>query len=442
MSKSSIRSLRVQASQSVDVSFNMPGVIAWQNYDHATQRGIAYLGQRVAAVDLETLIYGMLNQPAGGDDGLLKFGTAGIRGQVRSRSMFALRNEALGATLDRMLQQRRGAWRARLKYGTQTQVLLQSFVPAMIDHLSRMEAAGAKRFAELDAAYGAGAVIKQLTTRSSASSSVSKTTVHPVTTLSSELDEGTLQPAHPIQTDIVEVKGGTETLVQRQRTPRTLAVPATLDAGAWKAVTGPFETQTVKTDAAGPQDMVSDLQTFSHPKLENEFGHHQAMAALLPERLRHETNALSMAETAEIMASELAAMDLEIRGLQLNFVHTHLTPPVGGIITGIFKDIGESVEPGEPVVRIENDSVVFIVGRVQHQGQLWVGRSVEFRLASVFEDGSAVTIAGDIVAIRGHEADNDEWELIVRIQNPDSGGRPLLPLNYHLDPDTDGFKPL
>jgi hypothetical protein len=50
MTRSAIRSLRVQASQSVDLSFNMPGVIGWQNYDHNTQKGNSYIGKRTNCV--------------------------------------------------------------------------------------------------------------------------------------------------------------------------------------------------------------------------------------------------------------------------------------------------------------------------------------------------------------------------------------------------------
>ncbi len=40
-----------------------------------------------------------------------------------------------------------------------------------------------------------------------------------------------------------------------------------------------------------------------------------------------------------------------------------------------------------------------------------------------------------MVAIRGHDADNDEWEVVIQIANPQTTGGRLLPLNYAFDRD-------
>jgi biotin carboxyl carrier protein len=436
--------MRLQASQSVDVAFNMAGIVGAQNHDHAAHTGPAFLGQRVARFDLAAQVYARLAELHATDEGLLRFGSAEISTLLRPNALFALRNEALGAALDQLIQQRRAAFRDRFKHRAAIQTLMSQTIPDLLTHLAGMRTSGEQRFQLLDAEYGAGSVVKTTVTRTTAPTTTSRTRVNPVSTVSAELDGSDVALQRPIQTEVFEVKNGgaQEDIVQRQKTPRTVGVPSVLSGGAWRAATTPFETQVVETTVAAAQEMTSELQAFSHPKLENAFGFHQTMAALLPEVLRHKTTELKLADIAEIMASELQILDLEVRTLQLNYVHSHLTAPIDGLITAVFKDVGESVEPGEPVLRIENDRVVLFVGRIQHQGRLSVGRNARLVLGSVFEDGSTQTIEGTIVAIRGHEADNDEWEIVIRTDNPIVDGSPLLPLQYSLDPDTDRLEPL
>lgn len=440
MAKSSIRSLRVQASQSVDLAFNMPGVIAWQNYDHTALSGPANLGQRVAKFDVEGQVYPVLNTPHSTIDGMLKYDASELAQLLKPNSLFVIRNAGLGASLDQMLQQRRGAYLDKFKHRSAIQTQVSAFVPAMIAHLTAMRTAGTSRFQQIDAAYGAGSVEKTTKTQTTAPITTSKTSVNPVSTITTAINKGG-DPIDDFITTTVNDGGGAA--VQSQTTPRTVGAPATLQGKKWTPAEMPFDTQIVETRTAGPQDMISDLPAYSHPKLENVFGYNQAMVALLPELLRQQTTELKLADISTILSSELNAMDLEVRNLQLNFVHTYLAAPLDGIVTGVFKDVGETVEPGEPVIRIENDTTIFVVGRVQHQGPLWVNRQVAIDLKSIFDDGTSLQISGPIVAIRGHENDNDEWEIIFRCQNPTSrSGQKVLPLNYHFDPDTDIFNAL
>ena len=138
------------------------------------------------------------------------------------------------------------------------------------------------------------------------------------------------------------------------------------------------------------------------------------------------------------LSRELDAVDLGIRTLQVNLVHTFLFAPFTGLITAIYKDLGESVEPGEPVLRIENDDHLFFVGVVQHRGQVWPGRMAKISLGSVFEDDSLQnTVDAKVLSVRGHSSDGDEWDLLLEAANPKTGGRNTLPINYQLDPQTD-----
>ncbi|WP_165505607.1 HlyD family secretion protein [Rhizobium leguminosarum] len=390
---------------------------------------------------MEVLIYSLLGEVDARDGSLLKWGGDDISRQLRPYSLFVLRNGGLAASLDQMRQQRRGAFLDKFKHIAAIKAKMMLFVPEMKAHLAAMKATGANRFNQLDMAYGAGGVVKTSTTRTTAPNATSITKVNPVSTITSAVDTAGAAITSEIETEVFDTHDPSNPKpVQSQKTPRTVGVPATYQGGKWNPEVAAFETQTVETRVVGTQDMVSELPAYSHPKLENEFGYRQAMVSVLPELLRQETTELKLNDLDAIMGAELAAMDLEVRTLQLNYVHTHLTSPLDGLITGIFKDVGETVEPGEPVLRIENDRKILIVGRVQYQGVLYVGRTFTIDLKSVFEDGTTKSLPGTVVAIRGHENDNDEWDIIVKCDNlVDAGGRPLLPLNYHFDPDTDSF---
>lgn len=62
---------------------------------------------------------------------------------------------------------------------------------------------------------------------------------------------------------------------------------------------------------------------------------------------------------------------------------------------------------------------------------------MKMTLKSVFDDKKSRILDGKLLSIRGHEKDNDEWDLVLEIKNPKADGRPLLPVNYQFDPNTD-----
>jgi len=52
-----------------------------------------------------------------------------------------------------------------------------------------------------------------------------------------------------------------------------------------------------------------------------------------------------------------------------------------------------------------------------------------------FESGEPARLEGPIVSIRGHDADNDEWEIVIRANNKDAQDDYILPINYTFDRD-------
>jgi multidrug resistance efflux pump len=52
-----------------------------------------------------------------------------------------------------------------------------------------------------------------------------------------------------------------------------------------------------------------------------------------------------------------------------------LVTPINGLVTGVFCDLGDCVQAGQPVMRVENDDEVVIVGTIKFRGVLTVGAS-------------------------------------------------------------------
>jgi hypothetical protein len=104
-------------------------------------------------------------------------------------------------------------------------------------------------------------------------------------------------------------------------------------------------------------------------------------------------------------------------------------------VTIVYKDLGESVQAGEPVIRLENDDVVFVVGQVLFRGALRVGQSVTVHIDDLFAEGTPLDVPGVIKAVRGHDTDNDEWDIVIECKNPSTGGVKALPIYYQFDRD-------
>ena len=109
MTTGRVRSLRVQASQTVDLSFNMPGIIEHQNFDHSSRNGPAFLGERVNQFDIRSEVYSKLHEVLSGGttEGRPRYDSNEIRSVLLDNGngpyLFSLRNESLAAQLDQII---------------------------------------------------------------------------------------------------------------------------------------------------------------------------------------------------------------------------------------------------------------------------------------------------------------------------------------------------
>ena len=138
----------------------------------------------------------------------------------------------------------------------------------------------------------------------------------------------------------------------------------------------------------------------------------------------------------EIFKNELALIDADVNQLQIAYLNTILLSPIKGTVTGVYKNPGDKVSPGEPVFRVENDADVLIVAQLVYSGPVLIG-SILTITTTLFDAnglGSDKSIDATIVSARG-QGDDDEWEVIGKASNIDATGKRILPLGYHFDND-------
>jgi biotin carboxyl carrier protein len=173
---------------------------------------------------------------------------------------------------------------------------------------------------------------------------------------------------------------------------------------------------------------------------ENDAQYQRAQISLMDEQFSQFMSTLNLPHLKTVLTNELASIGLDIYRLQTACLKTMLYSPISGVVTGIYKQPGENVGPGETVLRVEDNSTIFLVGTVVYPGSI-VASSTHGSTVTVttqfFDSGTATpSLTGNVVAARGR-FDDDSWQIVAKCTNPvDSAtGAPLLPLDYHFDYD-------
>jgi hypothetical protein len=119
-----------------------------------------------------------------------------------------------------------------------------------------------------------------------------------------------------------------------------------------------------------------------------------------------------------------------VKRLQIAYLNTILMSPISGVITGIYKNAGDWVQAGEPVLRVEDNSNVILVGKLVCRAPISIGSQMTIT-TSLFDSTTTPTITGSVIAARGHPNEDDVWDVHAVCANPQAS----LPLNYHFDYD-------
>jgi multidrug efflux pump subunit AcrA (membrane-fusion protein) len=184
------------------------------------------------------------------------------------------------------------------------------------------------------------------------------------------------------------------------------------------------------------QNIVNSYRAYRTPFFESQAQYERAQISLIDEQFGQYLSSQNLPELPQIFDNELQSIDADVRRVQLAYLSTILLSPIDGVVTGVYKNRGDWVRPGEPVVRVENNASCLLVGRVIYRGRISNNSDVTIFTKLFDHPGASRTkIVGQIVAARGQD-DDDNWEIVVQVpKNQNSAGDYLLPLGYHFDYD-------
>jgi len=242
-------------------------------------------------------------------------------------------------------------------------------------------------------------------------------------------------------------KSDTRSIVRNRNILKTHTVNKDVDAAGKEVVTSISDSTVSSVPAPPPPPSEEEVgHQFTNtttrqieyrvPILECTARNERAQIMLRDEQFANFLEIQNLDRLEEIFKNELALIDADVNQLQIAYLNTILLSPIKGTVTGVYKNPGDKVSPGEPVFRVENDEDVLIVAQVVYSGAVLIG-SILAITTTLFDAnglGSVRSIDAIIVAARG-QGDDDQWEVIGKASNIDATGKRILPLGYHFDND-------
>ncbi len=224
-----------------------------------------------------------------------------------------------------------------------------------------------------------------------------------------------------------------------------------LPPGGQPLVGGGFPEPTTDTEWYGTTGETQEVHNqdygYRTPYYESQAQGLRSAISLADQQFAAFMDAQRMPNISQIFTNNLESMDLGVKRLQVAYLNTILLSPISGVVTGLYKNPGEVVRAGEPVMRVEDNSNIYISARVVYRGPIVIAppgvppppNSNVTIQTKLFDQASLPQpLTGTVVAARGHGSD-DTWDLVVQCYNVDSSGNPILPLGYHFDYDDTQF---
>ncbi|PYR81584.1 MAG: hypothetical protein DMF87_04835 [Acidobacteria bacterium] len=191
---------------------------------------------------------------------------------------------------------------------------------------------------------------------------------------------------------------------------------------------------TSSSEATDDQTIVNTDYGYRIPFLENLAQYERAQISLIDEQFGQFMYGQNLPYLAAVFANELMVIDSDVFRTQIAYLNTILMSPIEGIVTGIYKNPGDAVRAGEPVVRVENNATVLLLATLVYRGPIAIGATLDVSTQLFDAAGPPTSISGPIVSVRG-QLEDDHWEVIAKCNNLDGAGKPILPLGYHFDFD-------
>jgi hypothetical protein len=215
------------------------------------------------------------------------------------------------------------------------------------------------------------------------------------------------------------------------------------DTATWKSVppgTLPVQTTGVNYElsdnsgsARGKQSAMHVDYEYRTPYFETQARNLRAQISLRDQKFELFMFEQNIPHLEQIFKNELTSIDNDVYQLQIDLLRSFLISPLPGIVTGIYKNPGDAVSAGEPVIRVEDNGIVHLVANLVHYGPIPIGATANVTTTLNGSGGGTTPLPpGSVVAARGLGTAG-RWEVIVKVNNLDGSGNFILPLNYFFD---------
>ena len=112
------------------------------------------------------------------------------------------------------------------------------------------------------------------------------------------------------------------------------------------------------------QTIVNTDYGYRIPYYEGAAQFERAQISLIDQQFAQFMYGQNLPHLAQVFQNELNSIDSNVFRLQVAFLDTILLSPIAGTVTGIYKNPGDAVKAGEPVIRVEDNSNIYLVATV------------------------------------------------------------------------------
>jgi hypothetical protein len=348
------------------------------------------------------------------------YNSGDIQSQVATSTLFALRAEPIKAALDKACAVRANVYYAQFANQTAIIAKMRQNNAATTTNLTNLQGLATSQFTSLNAQYNA-------------SGTWSPTTINGrlgvVQSTTSNLVSGTLPSQQQTQTVSTDPQGATTT---------EKSGPVSVDTGPFgNLLTTPNALLTDDNASLAVQVMSYTDYGYRIPSIECNAQNQRAQISLRNEQFSQfmAGQVLSTGVLETVFANQLTSIDMDVKRLQVAYLNTILMSPITGTVTGVYKNVGDRVLPGETVIRVENSNQLYLVGVIICRGMISLNSTVTLTTNLYSSPPPVASITGTVVAARGHQSGDDRWEVVILYDNSGTNGAAILPINYNFDFD-------
>jgi len=243
-----------------------------------------------------------------------------------------------------------------------------------------------------------------------------------------ELYQASAEPQQPSTGSKPDMLATLSNLSQNQTDTLAGAYAATQRSGVVQNTTSVLE-----TTAVGEQTITNTDYTYRNPSNEAYAQNLRSQISLIDQQFSQYMSGQNLNHLGRVFNNEKQNIDYDVMRLQVAYLNTLLMCPIGGVVTGLYKGPGDWVKAGEPVMRVEDNSSIVLSGTLMYRGPIPTSSMLSIQ-TSQFNAANTQPFPAQVVAVRGHRARDDMWDVRAVCNNPlDVAGKPLFPPGYNFD---------